>query len=162
MQQLCIMASSLVMAANVSAPPPPVGRPRVMPQDDMDELRISMHSHSSKDDNTLFSLTIPNRLLHHWHSKRNSRLYSELVNEKIEDGMVRLAIGQRDIEVRLSVLASKLAGRIRKASGRARESLLSKTSYVRVKRGETESFSTSEQELEQKLSAKTEVCTPHM
>ena len=51
-----------------------------------------------------------------------------------------LAYLKQDLEKWLTILASKLAGRVKRLSGRAREVLLSRSSHINIKKGECESF----------------------
>ena len=49
---------------------------------------------SDGETDVLFLLAIPNHLLYHWHRNRNGRLFTQLVNSKVEYSTVRLAVGE--------------------------------------------------------------------
>ena len=140
------------------------GRPRSLPEVNKENLSITIDSitpedmkfadFSDRETDVLFSLAIPNHLLYHWHRNRNGRLFTELVNSKVENSTVRLAVGEVGIEQRLFVQASKLVGKVQKARGRKREEILCRVTHLFVKNGEADSFDNLQKqahELEGKL-----------
>lgn len=125
------------------------GRPRVSPKVDITSLSISIDSKtpenmkftdfSNRKADVLFSLAIPNALLYHWHKNSDSKSFVELVNSKIVNGSVQLCDNQTEINKRLQVQTSKLAGKIQRVKGRKREALLNDVYHLFVMTGEANS-----------------------
>ena len=94
----------------------------------------------------VFTLRIPNRLLHHWHGemldKENqckSTSYITLLNSEIQGGVVNITPTCSRIERRLCVQASKVSAIISKG-GRKAQTILHKEYHLFVLEGEAESI----------------------
>ena len=115
-------------------------RPRSLPQV-VGDLSITIDSSSTQKasytdfrQSILLLLEIPNQLLYNWQANRGGRLFTELVNAKIESRTTKLVVGHHSTEERLAVPARKLWATLKKTKGRKRERVLSALSYVFVKK----------------------------
>lgn len=106
---------------------------------------------SDKEADVLLTLSIPNRLLHHWHSRcpccmDKDKKLTTLVNSRIKGGAVQLKCTER-LNERLRVQAAKVHHKVQKMSGRRRLQYLDNIYYLYVLEGECESFSEVENDL---------------
>ena len=106
---------------------------------------------SDKEADVLLTLSIPNRLLHHWHSRcpccvDKDKKFTSLVNSRIKGAAVQLQCNER-LNERLRVQAAKVHYKVQQLSGRRRLQYLDNLYYLYVLEGECESFTEVEHEL---------------
>ena len=106
---------------------------------------------SDKEADAILTLSIPNRLLHHWHLQcpccmEKDKKLTSLVNNRIKGAAVQLKCNER-LNERLRVQAAKVHWKLQKLSGRKRMQHLDNLYYLYVLEGECESFVEVEHEL---------------
>jgi hypothetical protein len=106
---------------------------------------------SDKEADVLLTLAIPNRLLHHWHSRcpccmDKDKKLTDLVNSRIKGTAVQLKCNER-LNERIRIQTAKVHCKVQQLSGRRRLRYLDNLYYLYVLEGECESFTEVEHEL---------------
>ena len=123
--------------------------------DDLELLYITVESpchkdmQFSKDEDTLLTLAIPNKLLLTWHKKRTpTTTFTSLVNTKIKGRIVRLKSCRR-INEHLRSQAARIAGQYHRGAYRQRKLVLEQMYHLHVLEGECDHFDDIEHEEQQ-------------
>lgn len=123
---------------------------------DLDSLYITVESpchkemQFSKNEDTLLTLAIPNKLLFTWHKEKiPATTFSALVNTKIRGRIIRLKCCQR-INERLRSQAARISSQYQKGAYRQRKQVLEQMYHLHILEGECDHFDDIEHE-EQRL-----------